>query len=60
MEKHIYKGNCLFTDEIPCEICGMPGRHPNHWMNALDVCDTLDGPCSCGAWHYKGERIQYV
>lgn len=21
-------------------------------------CDVLDGPCSCGAWHKPGEKIQ--
>lgn len=55
--KHIYYG-VEWKNEL-CKKCGKHSRHINHYMNALIVCDTLDGPCACGAWHKKDDARYY-
>lgn len=35
----------------PCGKCGEKDRVGNHIRNGGKVCDTSEGPCSCGAWH---------
>ncbi len=39
------------TDSGFCLYCGLSPKYGNHTNNGGVVCDTLDGPCSCGAWY---------
>lgn len=34
---------------------GWPKGWPRYYNACQDPCDTIDGPCVCGAWHHPGE-----
>lgn len=46
---HVYNGNGL--QNIKCKDCGKCADDVIHYRNAGIICDTYNGPCSCGAWH---------
>lgn len=33
-----------------------PAHWPPRYNGYNDPCDTIDGPCCCGAWHVLGEE----
>jgi len=37
--------------KIPQCFILMPKHWPSRYNASHDPCDTIDGPCSCGAWH---------
>lgn len=47
---HVFCGNTLFIDS-KCSLCNEVASHVAHIRNGGQICDTLDGPCACGAWH---------
>ena len=50
---HLFAG----SEGRPCAECGRMGQDFMHLTNAGLVCDALDGPCACGAWHKDGEQL---
>ena len=61
MNYHLYVGHPDCSPPCLCGACGNPARHHTHYMNGGVVCDMIDGPCACGAWHDgEAEHIERV
>ena len=41
------------TTKIICSDCGFEREDDIHFRNGGQICDNPDGPCACGAWHFK-------
>ena len=64
-ENHLHDYNellscCIFNGALDLSIMDLHSQYIDLGTNGGTKCDVIDGPCSCGAWHKKEDKIKKV
>ena len=50
---HFFNYDYYLSEGHKCCDCGLDKEDEIHFRNGGQICDNPDGPCACGAWHFK-------
>lgn len=52
---------CCYVDgALDSRLIDAHSRYVDLGSNGGVRCDTIDGPCACGAWHFEKEKKKIV
>ena len=64
-ERHMHSSDelracCTYDGGVDFSILDAHSKYVDLGSNGGVKCDAIDGPCSCGAWHSRIEKEEYI